>query len=126
MEDNTNLTNKMCQNCKKPVRGRSDKKFCSDMCRNAFHNRLNSHDTNLVRHVTARLLKNRRILKDHLGKRKCRVISDDDLQSAGFHMSYMTHRIQTGEHKYRIFCYDYSFENVNPNKIKISHLKNQN
>ena len=30
---------KPCLSCSKPVKGRTDKKFCDDYCRNSYHNR---------------------------------------------------------------------------------------
>lgn len=53
-----------CLECKADFRGRTDKKFCSDSCRNAYHNRLNRDGNNLVRTVNNRLRKNYRILRD--------------------------------------------------------------
>ncbi len=29
-----------CQQCGKPVKGRIDKRFCDDFCRNAYNNNL--------------------------------------------------------------------------------------
>ena len=55
--------NKLCENCNKTIRGRSDKKFCNDYCRNAFNNNLNSPANNLVRRTNILLSKNRRILE---------------------------------------------------------------
>lgn len=52
-----------CLECRAEYRGRTDKKFCSDSCRNAYHNRLNRDCNNLVRTVNNRLRKNYRILR---------------------------------------------------------------
>ena len=30
-----------CLECREPVKGRVDKKFCSDYCRNAYNNNVN-------------------------------------------------------------------------------------
>ena len=35
-----------CLRCNKPFNGRSDKKFCSDKCRNDFNHKLNKKETN--------------------------------------------------------------------------------
>ena len=35
----TTLQTRLCGVCTRPLRGRSDKKFCNDYCRNTFNNR---------------------------------------------------------------------------------------
>ena len=56
----------LCLSCEKPVKGRSDKKFCDDYCRAAYNNDLKSASNNLVRNVNNALGKNRRILESLL------------------------------------------------------------
>lgn len=56
-------TEKTCLACDKPLKGRLDKKFCDDYCRNNYNNRLNSDQSNYVRNVNNILRKNRRILE---------------------------------------------------------------
>ena len=34
--------NSTCPECGDKLKGRADKKFCSDACRNAYNNKLNS------------------------------------------------------------------------------------
>ncbi len=51
-----------CLECGDKITGRSDKKFCSDDCRNAYNNKLNKDSTNLMRSVNNKLRKNFRIL----------------------------------------------------------------
>ena len=40
---------KQCPECNDPIVGRTDKKFCSDGCRNSFNNRVNKDQKNLIR-----------------------------------------------------------------------------
>ena len=40
---------KTCVACGKAVKGRSDKKFCDDYCRNVYNNDLKSDSNNYVR-----------------------------------------------------------------------------
>ncbi len=51
-----------CLECSEPLRGRFDKKFCGDSCRNVYNNRVNGNVNNYVRNVNNVLRKNRRIL----------------------------------------------------------------
>jgi len=52
-----------CVVCGARVTGRSDKKFCSDMCRHDWHNRQNRQERRSTERVNAVLEKNRRILR---------------------------------------------------------------
>ncbi len=60
------MTVKNCLACERPIKGRTDKKFCDDSCRNNYNNRLNSDATPLIRNINNILRKNRRILLDLL------------------------------------------------------------
>jgi hypothetical protein len=51
-----------CLECSDKVVGRIDKKFCSDYCRNAYHNKVNKESKNLIRNTNNRLRKNYNIL----------------------------------------------------------------
>ncbi|MCH5686755.1 DUF2116 family Zn-ribbon domain-containing protein [Niabella sp. W65] len=42
---------KNCMACGKPVKGRSDKKFCDDYCRNAYNNRANGINSGIIRSI---------------------------------------------------------------------------
>ena len=59
----TAIEHKLCLDCHKPVKGRTDKKFCDDYCRNNYNNALKSNTINLVRNINNALGKNRRILE---------------------------------------------------------------
>ena len=55
-----------CLVCGKPLKGRSDKKFCDDYCRSSYNNDLKSAANNYIRNVNNALGKNRRILESLL------------------------------------------------------------
>ena len=59
---------KKCPECGAPIKGRIDKKFCSDLCRNAYNNKQNSDTTNYMRTVNNILRKNRRLLQEKVEK----------------------------------------------------------
>ncbi|UXX81236.1 hypothetical protein N7E81_09020 [Reichenbachiella carrageenanivorans] len=104
-----NLTNqRQCPECERPIFGRADKKFCSDACRNAFNNRMNSDTTNFVRNVNNTLRKNRRILLDlqTLGKAK---IHRDKLLKAGFDFDFFTNTYETKIGEIYKYCYDQGY-----------------
>jgi predicted nucleic acid-binding Zn ribbon protein len=100
---------KKCISCGETVRGRSDKKFCNDYCRNAFNNqlkRINSH----VRHINQVLGKNRRILERLLpeGEENGKV-NKENLHRLGFQFRYITHTYTTKTGKTYFYCYDYGY-----------------
>lgn len=53
---------KTCLECGEKIIGRSDKKFCSDYCRNAYNNKVNAASKNLIRNINNRLKKNYKTL----------------------------------------------------------------
>jgi hypothetical protein len=100
---------KTCVACDKRLKGRVDKKFCDDYCRNNYNNRLNSDATPLVRNINNALRRNRRILEEILdGSEKPVTIPKKKLLEKGFHFRYYTHNLTSGRGVY-YFCYDYGY-----------------
>lgn len=97
-----------CIECGSPFRGRVDKKFCSDLCRIAFNNRLNSDDIHYMRNVNNILRKNRRILiaMNPTGKNK---VSHEKLKAKGFNFSYFTSIYKTREGSLYYYCYEQGY-----------------
>ena len=88
--------------------GRADKKFCSDQCRSAYNNRVNSDATNFVRNVNNILRKNRRILAELNPHGKSKVHKDKLLEK-GFKLSYYTNVYTTKAGKQYHFCYEQGY-----------------
>ena len=59
---------KNCLSCGKLLKGRVDKKFCDDYCRNNYNNQLKARSSHsaYVRSINNTLLKNRKILESVL------------------------------------------------------------
>lgn len=99
-----------CLECGDEIHGRSDKKFCSDGCRNAFNNKNNRDTTNLMRNINNKIRKNYRILADLNfveGKTKS---TRTKLTAAGFSFDYFTHfRVYKNGAEYR-FIYDIGYK----------------
>ena len=102
------MEKKVCLDCGEPVRGRSDKKFCNDICRNSYNNKLNSDTTNYVRNVNNILRKNRRILEESL-KGETTTISKQKLVDKGFNFKYLTNQIVTRNNHTYSYCYEYGY-----------------
>ena len=101
---------KECLECGEPLKGRVDKKFCSDLCRNAYNNKQNSDTTNYMRSVNNILRKNRRILLEKVeqGKGKANV-HKEKLHEKGFNFHHITHTYKTKKGAVYYFCYEYGY-----------------
>jgi hypothetical protein len=101
-------TTKTCLDCGETLTGRADKKFCNDICRNNYNNRLNSETTNLVRRINAILRKNRRILEELIPKDKT-MVHRNKLAEKGFNFNYITSIYTTKKGAVYRFCYEYGY-----------------
>jgi hypothetical protein len=101
---------RQCQECGKAVKGRIDKKFCDDYCRNAYNNRHNADTNNYVRNVNNALRRNRRVLQslikpeEELGKCPRQKLAD-----LGFDFRYHTHQYVNKKGQAYQFCYEYGY-----------------
>lgn len=101
---------KPCLCCGSALKGRTDKKFCDDFCRNSYNNQLKSHVNNYVRNINNALKKNRRILQELLppGRQTIKT-TRERLIHRGFKFKYCTHIHITKEGHQYVFCYEYGF-----------------
>lgn len=103
-------SNFKCLYCDKPLKGRTDKKFCNDFCRNNYNNQLKSKTTNIVRNINNALGKNRRILElfipenEDMGR-----VPKDKLIESGFQFKFMTHTYTNKKGNIYYFCYDMGY-----------------
>lgn len=104
----TSLKDRVCAECHAPFRGRADKKFCSDLCRTAFNNRLNSNQNSYIRNINNILRRNRRILTElnPRGKNRIRL---EKLKSLGFNFDYYTSIYRTKDGAQYFYCYDQGY-----------------
>ena len=101
---------KTCLQCNKTIRGRADKKFCDDYCRNNYNNQLKAHSNNYVRNVNNALGKNRRILESTLNLTEETIkTTKQKLLQAGFQFKYITHTYTNKNGNTYFFCYDYGY-----------------
>ena len=97
-----------CLECGTDFKGRSDKKFCCDMCRNAYHNRIYREEKNMIAQVNGRLAANRRIL-DNLYAAGVRKVTKNMLEEEKFDFRHFTSlsKDRFGRVIYR--CYEYTY-----------------
>jgi len=105
---------KACPECGEPIIGRSDKKYCSDACRNSYNNALNKDASNLVRNVNNRLRKNYRILCQLNAKDKTKT-SKSKLIEKGFTFRYFTSTYTTKNGATYYFLYDQGYLEIDDN-----------
>jgi hypothetical protein len=106
--ENIRAVEKKCLDCGDIIRGRTDKKFCSDQCRNNYNNRLNRDSNNFVRNVHGLLRKNRRILSDLYSEGRLKV-HKDALFALGYNFSFFTHVIETTQGRKYHYCFEYGY-----------------
>ncbi len=99
---------KACPECGEKIIGRTDKKFCSDYCRNTFNNKMNKDSTNLVRNVNNLLRKNYRILQDLNPTDKTKT-TKSKLLAKGFSFEYYTSTYTTKTGTVYYFIYDQGY-----------------
>lgn len=99
---------RLCPECGEPIKGRVDKKFCSDACRNAYNNKQNADSTNYVRNVNNILKRNRRILEELNPEGKANV-HKSKLNDKGFDFSYFTNTYKNKNGETYHFCYEYGY-----------------
>lgn len=106
-----------CLDCGTILKGRSDKKFCSDQCRNNYNNTINREANNLVRNVHSVLRKNRKILCELYENGKTRI-HKDALFVSEFNMNFYTHSVETDDNSIITrYCYEYGYREVNSEYI---------
>lgn len=99
-----------CLYCGEPIRGRLDKKFCDDQCRNTFNNAQKSISTNLMRNINNALKKNRLILQSFLPADETTAkTTRDRLNRQGFNYKYFTHTYETKKGSTYYYCYEYGY-----------------
>jgi hypothetical protein len=100
---------KTCLLCEKPLKGRSDKKFCDDYCRAAYNNELKSPINNQIRNINNALGKNRRILDGLLGTEEMAKTTKEKLLQKGFLFKYFTHQYLNKKGQTYFFVYDMGY-----------------
>lgn len=109
---------KFCLHCGDPIRGRKDKKFCDDLCRNAHNNIQYAEKSNTVRRINRILLKNRNILEKLLiNEKPVARVSRLQLSTLGFAFNYYTHtRLNSKDTLYR-YCYEFGLAELEEDKM---------
>ncbi len=97
-----------CLECKTPIKGRADKKFCNDNCRNEHNNKVNKDSKNLIRNTNNRLRKNWRILEKLNPESKTKT-TRSKLIEMGFDFNYFTSTYTTKIGTIYFFVYNQGY-----------------
>ena len=100
---------KYCLDCGELIKGRSDKKFCNDQCRNNYNNKQNSDTLAIVRNINSILKRNRKILEELIPAEGKTRITKSKLIEKGYILNYNTHTYTTQKGAVYHFCYEYGF-----------------
>ncbi|MFA6677085.1 MAG: hypothetical protein WCS34_05795 [Bacteroidales bacterium] len=92
-----------CLECGKKILGRSDKKFCSDICRTNYNNRKYRKKNSYIYSINKKLKKNHSILNEFINNNNKRC-TYTDLYSAGFDFNYFTSILNN-----KIMCYNLGY-----------------
>lgn len=98
-----------CLTCGKPLRGRTDKKFCDAGCKNEHNNRLQRQEREAIKAIDRTLKHNRRVLRQCLGDYGTRQVPSNTLLHMGFRFDYFTHHFIDRQSRRYVFCYDYGY-----------------
>jgi len=112
------MSGRVCLDCGEKLRGRSDKNFCSDQCRNNFNNRLNRESNTYVRNIHNLLKKNRKVLQELYESGKTRV-HRDALVVSGFSQGFFTHVVEPDSGPVCWYCYEYGFSDLGNDYLMI-------
>jgi hypothetical protein len=100
--------NRFCLDCHTEIKGRADKKFCDDQCRNNYNNRRKSIEGKHINKINQILAKNRRLLMQENPDGKVKI-RKEELVKKGFDFDYHTHYHLTAEGNVYIFCYEFGY-----------------
>lgn len=110
MELNSVTQSKNCLACGSPLKGRADKKFCDDFCRNGYNNRLKSGSNNFIRNINNALRKNRRVLESLIPPgHEMSKTTKEILLNMGFQFKYHTHLYTNKKGGTYFFCYEFGY-----------------
>lgn len=97
-----------CLNCGEVIKGRSDKKFCDDQCRNAYNNQIRKDVNNVMRNTHNTLRKNYRILQK-LNPNGKQITTQQQLAQSGFNFRYFTSQYTTKTGNQYNYIYDLGY-----------------
>ena len=109
---------RFCLDCGKVLRGRSDKKFCDDDCRNSYNNRHNRDEIAIIRNIHNVLRRNRRILAELNSSQQTKV-HRDQLITRGYNFDFHTQTTISQAGKISFYCYEQGLTKIDEEYFQI-------
>ncbi|MFM2138715.1 MAG: hypothetical protein RJA57_1022 [Bacteroidota bacterium] len=112
-----------CLACGSALKGRSDKKYCHDYCRNAYHNQKRSAQTwrEQIRSINRTLWKNRQALERLLPPTETEIrVHRDQLLESGFRFRFLTHTLTGHNSTHWQGCYDLAILPIGNNQYLVA------
>lgn len=107
------IPERCCLACGKMIKGRSDKKFCQEYCRNTFNNQQKEKHSPRERQINKILHRNRSILCSVWDSTKnVTRVSKMDLLRQGFDFRYSTHVMNSDKGLRYSFCYEFGYADM--------------
>lgn len=114
------MTQQNCLQCGNEIKGRRDKKYCDDQCRNLHYNTRHGNEVLYMRNIHNLLRKNRRIIAELIPFNKHEhVVELDTLLLQGFTLKYHTHMQLHVDQPPIYYCYEYGYQLLSDHQIKI-------
>lgn len=111
---------KNCKICKKEIKGRSDKIFCSLACKSYYHRKLRDVTNKTTLTIDKILHRNRSILLEIIGKHKTQIkIMRIDLDKKKFNYKYHTHININSKGKTFYWLYDLAWMEFSNDEVLI-------
>ncbi|WP_028375388.1 MULTISPECIES: hypothetical protein [Leeuwenhoekiella] len=99
---------KMCPVCESPIKGRSDKKFCSTKCKSINQYEIRQEKEIFYMEVDRQLKTNRKLLKTY-NYQGFTTVQKAALLNDGFNPNFFTHYWKNSKGDVYLFVYDYGF-----------------
>ncbi|WP_031428546.1 DUF2116 family Zn-ribbon domain-containing protein [Flavimarina sp. Hel_I_48] len=99
---------KFCPVCEAPVKGRSDKRFCSTKCKSMHQYETRQKKEAFYIKVDRQLKINRKVLKG-FNKKGLSTLRKSDLYKEGFDPNFFTHYWKNKKGNVYLFVYEYGF-----------------
>lgn len=106
----------ICQQCKQPLKGRKDKKFCNEYCKAAYHNHSRQQKEDVVNEVNKILKANWKILS-RINPQGKSTLRKEYLKAAGYDFNYFTNIYRTQKGQVYYFCYNIGLTEVSKTHV---------